>query len=612
MLNAFFTTATLSNILTFGYAAIFISIPVFACVKMLRSFPVMTTSSLLILIWIFPLLLLVNPMGVIENDYLSHVGQIAVLAQQIKQGNFLPHVTSSFVLMGDPTVSFYGRLYYIFSGYLSVFLGPHIAIRLVILAVSAIQVVTLWLCFKTYSQHCGRKSLAIVLTAIAYWSTYMMNSLYIRGAVAEFIATNILVSIVALMMLLWHAREDQKIGFRVAIILCYSFVILTHPLTAAWGTMVMLLVALGLLLSFGRSSITVKDIELIFLGTFIISFSWVYLMFLFPPSQAAISRSFMLLRFPGADIAWLRALPFPLSRVSAAKGYFVTQINSVLFVLSCITLIYYFAKNMLTRRAVVASVFLLLSVFLFAVSVNSFFDAFLPKFLSASQFAFRLVTYINLFMIVAMTLLVFDMHKSSVRLFIPLCMLATIVAMIGVGMNLFQMSAGTTYEGKHWWSLQSFEPEWKDYPYLKFSPTPEEIARFNVSPGCLYAQLPPVSIYGAGNVCNAFYIGLYLDPTKAEASTIIPPRKSNTSAWLKTDVVFHPWNQLTLNDNPVEFGHYQWFYKVKIPPSGGVLRYKTVPDFLYLLLDRVSFIVFIGLLLFLIYHVSQTRIKRKF
>jgi len=470
--------------------------------------------------------------------------------------------------------------------------------------VTAVQVATLWFCFKRYSQQRKTLRIPLCLTAIAYWTTYTMNNLYVRGGIAEFIATNLLISTAALLMLFWHPDSKRKTPIGIAIVLCYGATVLTHPPTGVWGAIMLTLVAIGLMISFGWRSIPIKQALFVFFGLLIVCSAWLYLVSAYPPSHSAMAYSFHLMRFSGLDVAWLRALPYPLSLMPAEHGHpvFVTQINTVLFVLSIMTILYFLTRQVMSRRTFVAILFLSFAVFLFSISVSDYFDSHLPLFLIASQFAYRMVTHINLLLIAAMVLLLGEIKEQKIPTYLIYTgLLATLIAAIGVGVNLSQMSPGITYEGKHWWSLKSFAPEWKNYPFLKTFPKAKEAYNYDLSMGCLYAQLPPVTNVTT-NFCHTDSVDLHLQPKHGVVSNlIIPAKNSKENTWMSTNVVYHPWNHLTLNGNPVKSKPYQWFYAVKVAPSGGTLRYTLVPEHLYLILDKISLVVFIILQTCLIY-----------
>lgn len=118
--------------------------------------------------------------------------------------------------------------------------------------------------------------------------------------------------------------------------------------------------------------------------------------------------------------------------------------------------------------------------------------------------------------------------------------------------------------------------------------------------GCLYAQRSPV-LDVTTDYCHTEKMNLHFHPKNAIVPAIEIPKR-NTNIWLSTNVVYHPWNKLTLNGKPVQSKPYQWFYAVNIPKSGGILSYSLTLEPFYLMLDHISFTLFITLLIVLVYR----------
>ncbi len=544
------------------------------------------TSALLTLIWLLPLLLLIDPNAHFRADYVAHAGQTAATSNMIRAGAWLPHATNTIQLVGDPTISIAGRWHLLVTGYAAILVGAPLAVRFLILTVTLLQVKTLYRSARTLG---AGQWAALAITATSYWSTYSLNNLYNRGAVAEFLATSLVVSAMSLLIIWWKAESrEQSIAAFCGLAVVIAGFTFTHPLTGINGSAVLMVEALALALIYGLSA---RRLALVAGGALLVVVMlspWLCLLLLHPPSESAIASTFSLRRFAGLDEAWLRLLPLPLNRMPLEYGhpYFVTQASTLLLPLGIVLLSTRSAAVPAGRRGRYWALMLgiaALAAFVFYISLNESLDEFLPNFIKTLQYAYRLVAPLNNLMLLLVLLGIAavprpDLSGLQKRLLTGI----VAVALLGVFINLYKSSPEvvfTKFGAGNGLLHKALVPP---YPYLRVLPDASDLEKFDLSNGCSYAQ---VRAANDGIRCTTEWVDLRFDPRSGHA---IASGKEPSGPWLTTNIVYYPWNRLYLDGHEVPGEPFQNFLRIPYRADWQSLRYKLVPEKIYVFLDGLS------------------------
>jgi hypothetical protein len=408
-----------------------------------------------------------------------------------------------------------------------------------------------------------------------------MNNLYVRGAMAEYHATSLLASSVAFFLLFWHPSVKEKTVYAISGALAYAGAALMHPITAVNGAFLLLILNGSLMALFGVNRSLIKGIFFILSSITLLLSAWLYLIIFYPP---IFSIQPELLRFRGLDEFWIRILPFPLS-FKSDDFVFVTQINISLIGASVCILFNDIKKGI--HRFHAASIMMLLCAcgLLSLLSIPEL-DIFLPRPLQANQFAYRFVSYINLFAFAALIFAGTISPKIGFKPQMAYPSLWLSVASTGVVINLIQMGM-----------------------IMTFRPIP--LAADVPIGGCYYATHMNASEVSSHKTwpCEIRDANLYFSYENMEQ--ILPPSQKNE--WRTTNIVYHPWSRVSLNAQPAQtlpdcyfynsslLPRIGCFYKVWIPKEGGTLTYKIKADDIYVGLDYISIFLFLTLSLYVIY-----------
>lgn len=569
----------------------------------------------LFLIWELPLVYLIDPNALLRGDYIAHAGQAAAMASMIKNGDAWPNVTNTLQIIGDMTPSLSGRFNLLLEGYLSIILGAHMAVRAVIFMATALQVWFTFLAVRIYGQPVTNQ---LMLTAIAYWTTYNANNIYNRGAVAETIATALASTSMCLLILWWNenGKDRQKFYFSL-LLLCVGGFILTHPITGVFGSFVLLVVSGVFIVKNGHAVERYKSHLLFGTLSLILICPWLYLNIKYPPTNSAIGMSFELVRFTGLDEFLLRILPFPLSRMPKQYGhpYFLTQINSILFLLAIFFLAYLdpVSKEISARKQWHYSVFILsLATLLLCISTNSFLDEYLPVFVLASQFAYRLVSPINSLIFFAV-LLAIPCATAAVMSKRTRCVMiiAFAGALAGVIVNLYIVKEEIKFTNlQRSDGILSRKLE-VAAPFLHIYPVGSDAWSFEQSNGCSFSQMKN----GPKNIqCNARdWADIVFDPTNGSA--LFNPKKeaqriSSAKTYFDTNLIFHPYNRLIYGGENVSCEGYLYFCRFKNQINNfdiQLLKSETRFDTNYLILDKISICGFLLLAVATLYFKIKLR-----
>ncbi len=150
-------------------------------------------GGLCLLAILVPLSLLVQPRAIFYPpfDWNNNLWLIAYFAEYFRHHLGMPTEVNLVSAAGMTMPLFYGYLLYPVLGFVAVFVGADLALRLGCLAVVALQFYALLSAGREVFRHRG---LAYAAAVAVVWSTYALTDLYNRAAIAEFFATGFLMA----------------------------------------------------------------------------------------------------------------------------------------------------------------------------------------------------------------------------------------------------------------------------------------------------------------------------------------------------------------------------------------------------------------------------------
>lgn len=258
-----------------------------------------------------------------------------------------------------------------------------------------------------------------LLSAIVLFSSYAMTNMYGRGALAEYVAASLLTSFLCTLLILVYKPVFKK---ELLVLASVFFALLgnTHAITTFSGTICFFVLALYALFIYATQERGRWDVPVFLLSCFVVLGSmghYLYLVWL-TDSTLLINGLYGILFLDGIDNLFLRFLPIPVSYLLfSAKPLkdvpfspLVCQINIGLFIILG-TSLFYVVRHMLAKRVckrtvvvpVLLGVLMLsLALFLTWISVKSIDSALINAWLLKIQFPYRLITQINLLLMVGL------------------------------------------------------------------------------------------------------------------------------------------------------------------------------------------------------------------
>ncbi len=369
---------------------------------------------LILLICAAPLALLMQPGQQFGADWTANVWLTSYFGEYFRQHHAFPEVINTAQLTGMPYPVFYGFLLYPLTGLVSSITNPHAALRLVVGAVFVLQT---WQVFQLMKQAGGHRWFSLVTAAVACWSTYALTNLYNRGALNELFAVALLTSATCLVCraCLTPAGPVRRACVATGL-LCFVLAAGAHPITAVFGG---LCFALFVLLFWApakdRGALAGWLVGGAIAGAVVLA-PWLYAVARFGRHLHIAQHSTSIVIYWPDDVDALatRLMPFPYDRrVVANPGmsphlspYLDTQVTiglGVLAVFLAIRLVLAWRRRMPLNLAGVGIAALAWTLFgsLLLLSVRAKWGENLPGVFRNLQFAYRLVSYLNLALLFA-------------------------------------------------------------------------------------------------------------------------------------------------------------------------------------------------------------------
>ncbi len=361
-----------------------------------------------------PLVLLWAPRRQFGADWAVNLWLTSYFGEFFKQHLAFPEVIHTTQLAGIPYPVFYGFLLYPVLGLASSATNPHAALRL---AVGAVFLLQTWQVLRLMHRVGAGRLGSFVTAALACWSTYALSNLYNRGAINELIAVALLTAATcAVCRACLVAPGRARLPPLVTGLLCFVLAAGAHPITGVFGGMFFgLATATAWFFSEGRRPLAMGLGAGAVAGAMVLG-PWIYAVLQFGPSLYITQHYTSAIFYFPADVDALatRLMPFPYDRrVAASPGmshfltpYLDAQVTAGLVILAgfmAVSLFLAWRRRFFLDRAGVAIAVIGWTVFvvLLVVSVSPVLGNGLPGLFHNIQFAYRLVSYLNLALLLA-------------------------------------------------------------------------------------------------------------------------------------------------------------------------------------------------------------------
>ena len=545
----------------------------------------------------FPLLRLWPLDGQFQVDWYNHKWLTAYAGEFLREHGSLPTVLNTDRHAGMPYPIFYGTLFYPLLAVFSTVINPAFVIRIAAVFVT-------WLEFRLITRALRRMDvrpwLATGIACLVIWAIYPLTNLYSRSAITEYVATALLTSAVATWFLLLHepagpARTRLALGFG----LLFALTAGVHPITALYSVPVLLLLPVAAYQEHGRDRAywtqLAKVLALPIALALVVLAPWVYALHAFKAYLHVGATAGLPWFYPDSlDAATTRFSPLPYDvRTSNADWTTVetpwldAQINGPLLVLLLSWLAFFVWTHRGNAAAVLRAVLLAMcafGVFTWLSLSPSAYDS-LPSIARMIQIAYRLITYQNLSLLLALFMFAGLVRRRNLtaplgKPFAALvagCLLLSVVGVViksGHATTIMHRDGSarlrpTRTDRATWVTLPSQFYGFADYatPRLFTKVTGEQHAaapdvRFPIGTGDQFGVPQPVATDYA------------------------------SATWVRTDVQAFPWNHLVLDGEIIPADRVRVdsiSLSTEIPAGLHTLELVTTPDGTWRALRLISY-----------------------
>ena len=345
---------------------------------------------------------------VFQSDWLNQGWMMEYYGHFLGHHFWPPRAINTQQIVGFAFPIFYGHFFYVIGGIFSSMLGGDLAIRICISAALLLQTVFVR---RVFARVTGKPALGNIVAALVCWDIYHFSALYNRGAIAEYLGICFLTCAVCILLDLCFRDEARSAGRSVLGIALFYSLAASHPITAVFGALFLFLISATAL------AVTPKKralaIPLVISGSLIavILAPWAYMLAKYSQDLwvAKQSGTYDLVFFE-FDNFFSRLAPFPFDSRSLIHGamlqtsYADSQLNlPLLLMAACAGLFVQRERsNKPTERLAVALISAGWVIFTVGLSISvspaiaNFFGVLIKRF----QFAYRLVAYQNLSLLV--------------------------------------------------------------------------------------------------------------------------------------------------------------------------------------------------------------------
>jgi hypothetical protein len=381
------------------------------------------------------------------GDWSGHELIVAYYGRFLLEHLRFPGGIDSNELIGQVHTLFYGEPLYGGMGILSSVLGPDLGMRLVVFCALLAQFASVRNLLRIINP---TEILATTAAALTTWGIYPMTNLYNRGAVGEFLAVCFLnAAACCLIAVAVKPKEGLKRPLAIQLVLYSNLAMAAHPITTVFGAMSLAGLGVGCLIFAQNRRFAMAACGLtVALAGFVLA-PWVYILATFYRHLGVVrwlpgqEHHVAALSYFNFDTFWKRIAPFPWdfdSRKFPLPASFTVNLDAqlsfplLLLAFALLTLLLIGKWKSAVRPPAAAPFRWPLALYLGVLGallfvgtlwislVNNMPDEptwrvvewpHLPGFLRTFQFAYRLVTYQNLALIIVVATLSWTL--SSLR-----------------------------------------------------------------------------------------------------------------------------------------------------------------------------------------------------
>ncbi len=570
--------------------------------------------------WLYRLLLMaicalpLIPMARLDStytiDWANHSWVIAYFGEYFREHGWFPVVLNSNQTLGMPYPVFYGFFFYPVAGVLSTLTGANVALRLFCTGMMVWQTCEV---AKTARLLSGNRWIAAGFAALIAFAVYPMTDLYNRGAITEFVATSMLAVLTCVWLrFVFHQKTTSAAPLMIGFVLAFSFILGTHPITAVLGAMSLALLAL-LTFRLGAKPLPLRPLLIAAGAGLVLVAPFLYAYSRFGSQLEMSGVRGILVYTTSLDNIWIRFSPWPRdyrvereNLATLSSPHLDTQIN-VPMLLLCLYLFVVASREFRNlpvreRKWLTASS---LSFALFAaiagVSVTELILPRIEKYVGFIQFAYRLVTYCDLFLLITGLMLLIALRGKLLvyrRSLVACFVLCVAISTTGLIMKLDHARVRETHEVPA--AARNGAPRWAmtDLPPHFYGS-----AMYAVTTGVRPAPTT-LGVYPA-----TFPVG-----GAAPFDRALPLQMRAPDGFvLKTNVQVFPWNHILINGTDLpraRYFHISDFIALPSSPTVDNVEYQVRPEPIWLALRALSFLtagILILWLLFVFWSVPRIR-----
>ena len=342
-------------------------------------------------------------------DWTNHEWMIGYSGEYFRANGSFPESFNTTDVSGLAHPVFYGNLLYPLLGLPTALFAPGVVLRVAALGmfIAQYRLVTAALLRIEAPPYFAR-----IVACLVIWATYPLTNFYNRAAITEFFATGLLVCALSTLVLLCHADDARKRRlYASGSMFCLMLAAGSHPITAMWGLPVF--VALAPVFWWmlrddkPRRLAIVKALAPWALIAFVCVLPWFLVSTKYSNDLLVRAwRDVVFLRWDTWDVR-LYPIPFdpgvtPGVRLAdVSTPYLDAQISlSLLLVFISIGALAFTARRQARAPAIMFALAAGMFVYFLWLSLSPTGYRMFPAIAAMTQFAYRMVTYVNLALLV--------------------------------------------------------------------------------------------------------------------------------------------------------------------------------------------------------------------
>lgn len=426
----------------------------------------------------------------------------------------------------------------------------------------------------------GSRVWSLAFACLVTWATYPLTNLYNRGAVPEFVAGTMVVCAVFCWSLLLNAKDRATQALYLSVLaVSLALMLGTHPITTVYSTVVLVPI---LLLSIPQLRELPKRlrVSLLFGLAAVIGFvllvdgPMAYTLAKYSKDQAIAKPGGVAIYSANIDAIWTRFFPLPFDKRSLIYGsrtdaaYLDAQINMPLFFLIA-ALAFFLRKERKKIEKSGCAILIyagVLGVSFTALSLWALPWKALPATFQLIQFGYRLITYVNLALVLAFLALLaaFGTRAQQVKSSVAQSVALTACIVLGFSGALVKLG--------HVGAVKANKAITKPDTDKLFLTTPDNFPGENYST----SRIKKLEDRKIPTVRFAFALGEKGKEYAKPRELVIDLRNES---WVVTNLAASSWNKLRVDGQEIEPGELRKVHgRIAVRLTDGRHRLEAVVD----------------------------------